>query len=1095
MYRTVKDTTWSYCLALFMLLAGLTAAGEVMAETTVLTPVMDNTIYGGQKGGGNPEDYTINTCGGGSIAFSGLTNDNFPRRAIVKFDLSSIPAGSTINSVALSIQVDKTKDNQSRTYSLAPLLIDWGEGMVDCAQAQGEGGRGAPANPGDATWLDAKYQQVPWNTAGGDFGAASATLNMAGGTGTRTWDSTVAGNSAMVTDVENWLATPGNNHGWIIIGDESAKASVRRFGTRESTSPPQLTIDYTPTSGTAACCFVNGDCIVETPADCTAQGGMAAPGSELSCNPNPCPQPNGACCNVDQSCSDGVDRNVCEAGGGIFQGDAITCATADCGLEPFVDTLPIPAVLQPVGTRIDGALQYDVSMTQVQQVLHRDLPPTTVWGYAGSYPGPTIEATRDIPIEVNYSNNLPAGPHYLTVDECSHGPNYWGDSKRTVAHLHGGHVPARFDGQPEYDFMPGEFDVYEYPNNQLPATLWFHDHALGITRLNVYMGLAAFYLIRDDFENALALPSGEYEIPLVIQDRKFNSDGTLFYPPTIQNQFLGDTALVNGKVWPFLNVKQGKYRFRMLNGSQARVYDLRLENLDDPAQVIPFNLIGTDGGLIDGPIPLATINAAPAERFDVVIDFAVFPAGTEIILRNDDASSPPLPNIMKFVVTSDPGYTTALPGTLRPVTPILESDAAGTRRFLLDRVDEPCAGKEWLVKSLDSAGNVIGEHWDDITEFPILGETEIWQFENPSNSMHPMHVHLVQFQILDKADLATGTPIPLQPWEINTWKDMVQVPPNSKVRVIMKFEDYPGKFPYHCHLLDHEDHEMMRQFHAIYDPANCDNDGICEIGEDCVSCPADCGQSSGASCGNGLCEAGDGENCVTCPSDCAGVQSGPGSKYCCGGNFGGNVNNPIPDCGTDANGNSCIDQAAGWFCRVMPRVSACCGDNLCEGAETGASCAADCTDSDADDVPDIIDSDDDNDGIPDATDAFPNDPAASIDTDGDGMPDTWNPGYTASDSTTGLVEDLDDDNDGLPDTTDPLPLLYNWADGDVAPWGASDTIVNGADVLVMMQFVLKLKVPTDIDLAHGDVYPVGAPDGVIGLNDFIIVQNMLLSGF
>jgi spore coat protein A len=342
--------------------------------------------------------------------------------------------------------------------------------------------------------------------------------------------------------------------------------------------------------------------------------------------------------------------------------------------------------------------------------------------------------------------------------------------------------------------------------------------------------MAGFYLLRDDFENNLGLPSGEFEIPLVIQDREFNPDGSLFYNPTLQDAFKGDKILVNGKVWPFLDVKQGKYRFRMLNGSQAREYSLRLENQSDPSEVIPFTLIGTDLGLID-----------------------------------------------------------ALPGDLRAVGP-LDPTGVPTRYFRLTKIDNVCSVDpsrvlgEWLIESLDGpGGNVIGEHWDDLSEFPTLGSREIWEFENANNSMHPMHVHLVKFQVLDKTDLNTGQPIPLEPWELNTWKDTVRVPPQSKARIIMDFQDYLGKFAYHCHILDHEDHEMMRQFQTINDAANCVVDGVCDPGEDCQSCPSDCGQVSGALCGNGLCEAGDGENCVTCAEDCAGKQKGAASKqFCCG---------------------------------------------------------------------------------------------------------------------------------------------------------------------------------------------------------------------
>jgi hypothetical protein len=414
--------------------------------------------------------------------------------------------------------------------------------------------------------------------------------------------------------------------------------------------------------------------------------------------------------------------------------------------------------------------------------------------------------------------------------------------------------------------------------------------------------------------------------------------------------FFGDKILVNGKVWPFLNVMQGKYRFRFINGSQARSYTLRLENLADPAQVIPFTLIGTDTGLISAPINLNTIHAVPAERFDVVIDFAGFTAGTEIVLRNDETTSPLLPNVMKFIVMGQPGHTADLPATLTPVTPIPEQDAVATRWFNLRKVAEQCAGSEWLIESLDgpdpATANVIGEHWDDITEFPVKEQTEIWEFINASDMMHPMHVHLVKFQILDRCPLSGGGGQcePLADHELNTWKDTVRVSPGERVRVIMKFEDYVGKFPYHCHILDHEDHEMMRQFQVTNNPALCNNNGICEADEDCESCPTDCGKVSGALCGNKLCEIGDGEDFNSCPADCAGSSSG-GNAFNCTAGDPADPDNPGTNCGFAADGytvefDGCITN--GFFCRVKPRVPACCGDALCEGQETPATCENDC---------------------------------------------------------------------------------------------------------------------------------------------------------
>ena len=252
-------------------------------------------------------------------------------------------------------------------------------------------------------------------------------------------------------------------------------------------------------------------------------------------------------------------------------------------LKKFVDRM-IPRVLLPI-SKDKKATRYDVTMRQVKQTLHRDLPPTTLWGYEASYPGPTIEVERHENVYVKWMNDLP-DQHLLPVDKTVHGASITEPEVRTVVHLHEAVTPPDSDGYPEAWFTrnfqkTGPLfvqEVYHYPNDQRAATLWYHDHALGITRLNVYAGLAGFYILRDKEEKALNLPEGDFEVSLVIQDRAFNEDGSLFYPqqpepaplsvpnPSVVPEFFGDTILVNGKVWPYLEVEPRKYRFRLLNG-------------------------------------------------------------------------------------------------------------------------------------------------------------------------------------------------------------------------------------------------------------------------------------------------------------------------------------------------------------------------------------------------------------------------------------------------------------------------------------------------------------------------------------------------
>jgi spore coat protein A len=793
-------------------------APMALADSVVIVADRDATIY-------SEADDKAN--GSGSRLFAGRTDNADLRRCLVHFDLAAagIPDGSTVTAASLRLYMSRTQAGNTGV-SLRPLTTDWGEGPSDPS-----GQEGAPdsAEDGDCTWVYTFYdtndpQSAPqWNTDGGDFGASSATTTV-GGNGFYTWGST----ASMVSDVQGWLDTPATNFGWILIGNEGSNKTAKRFDSRENNDAdnwPRLTVTFDPPAVDGACCYPDGTCLVQSAGDCNQQGGIfQAIGS--NCGEVDCPVIVGACCFDDSTCTE-VTESACGGAGGDYQGDGTTCTVDLCPLvlEPYVDPMPIPPVMQPVSGSPGGEATYEIAVTEFQQQLHRDLPPTTCWGYDGTFPAKTIEARRDLPITVTWINQLPA-THYLPVDLCPHGVD--DDSSRIVTHLHGGHVPAEVDGYPEDWFLPGNSDTYVYPNNQEAATIWFHDHALGITRLNVYMGMAGFYLVRDDVEDALDLPDGDYEIPVVIQDRAFNADGSWKYPAEWQDAFFGDKILVNGKVWPYLDVEQARYRFRLLNGSNSRTYALTLSN------GLPFHQIGTDGGLLESTVTLNELIMSPGERADVIVDFTGETAGTEIFLVNSAPAPYPgtpglgvVPDVMKFVVLDQAGNTPQIPSQLRPMESLDPDDAAEEREFILRKYQTPggCAAFEWRINDLG---------WDDITEYPRLGQTEIWRFVNESGMVHPMHMHLVFFQVLDRQDFEIvdgeispiGDPVPPDPNE-EGWKDTVKALPQQITRVIARFEDYEGLYAYHCHLLEHEDHEMMRQFLTLPEcPADFDDSNV-----------------------------------------------------------------------------------------------------------------------------------------------------------------------------------------------------------------------------------------------------------------------------
>jgi spore coat protein A len=551
--------------------------------------------------------------------------------------------------------------------------------------------------------------------------------------------------------------------------------------------------------------------------------------------------------------------------------DAMAAAAA-VGVSPvltkFVTTVPIPPTITPVvGSTIT------LPMAQGLSAMHPALPLTPTWGYGGApMLGPTIEARVGQPFSVQYRNDLP-GTHLLaaSIDPFVAGadPALY-PPVRAVAHLHGGHIPHTVDGGPHawytnplteplapngQPYPPNPMshgDTYLYPMNQKRAcSIWYHDHALGITRLNVYAGLAGFFNVRDAAEDALNLPSGAYEIPLAFQDRIFNADGTLYYPPAPHvPEFFGDTMIVNGKVWPRLVVEARKYRFRMLNGCTARVLRMQLFQSDlngvlkisnKNKKAIPgpaFQQIGTEGGLMNQVATMPILTVAPGERCDVVIDFSAalagLPAGSKnYFLLYNDAQTPfantkstmgAIPEVMLFEVVAATAPDTSLmpPPDPTRVIPLNPATATVTRNVTLSEIVDAQGNLMALLDGLLAA--------DPATELPVLGTTEVWNIINLTPDTHPIHLHQTMFQILDripfdpkaytKAWPAGALPIDPTPFYVGPalapdaneigWKDTIRANPAQVTRIIMTWEDYAGEYVWHCHILEHEDHDMMR---------------------------------------------------------------------------------------------------------------------------------------------------------------------------------------------------------------------------------------------------------------------------------------------
>lgn len=471
-------------------------------------------------------------------------------------------------------------------------------------------------------------------------------------------------------------------------------------------------------------------------------------------------------------------------------------------LRRWAAPLPLPPRAQP---EADGG--YVMTMREAFVSLHPDLPPTRCWTYEGSFPGPLLEAESGRPLRVQWRNRLPAR-HFLPVDETLLGAAQ--PAVRAVAHVHGARVPASSDGYPEDWIVPGQDQVYHYPNRQDAAPLFYHDHALGVSRLNVYAGMAGPYWIRDAVEASLGLPAGEREIPLLLCDRWLDRKGQLYYPTSGRPrhpwvpEVMGNCMLVNGALWPRLALPPAPVRLRFANIANSRFFQLAFSG------ALPLHVIGSDQGLLPRPVTQSALLLAPAERADVLVDFGAAP-GRSLYLLNDGQP------ILRCDIGARPS-TAPLPwrppAQLRPLERTPLSAATTKRSLTLDEYDG--------YHGLPALMLLNGTRWEaPPTETPALGATEVWEFINLGDGTHPIHLHQVRFQILDRRAFDAEQYLldrsllylePAQPpaTDEGGWKDTVRCPAGAVTRILVKFESYAGRYVWHCHILEHEANMMMR---------------------------------------------------------------------------------------------------------------------------------------------------------------------------------------------------------------------------------------------------------------------------------------------
>ncbi len=449
------------------------------------------------------------------------------------------------------------------------------------------------------------------------------------------------------------------------------------------------------------------------------------------------------------------------AGGGITEGD-------------FQQALPIPVTTgtntalaaQPATAVLKGRTSYSVLGYQANSIL-----------------GPSFRVNKGDIVNVNLTNNL---------------------SEASNIHWHGLHIPAAMDGHPANLVNAGSSFNYQFTIQQRAGLNWYHPHPDMLTAKQVYRGLAGLFIINDPEEAALNLPSGEFEIPLVIQDKRL-ADTSLTYNPTmmdIMSGFLGESILVNGKTSLYQNIKSQTYRLRILNGSNARIYNLAFSNNQS------FTIIGNDGGLLRNPVSVNSILAGPGERLDILVDFSKANTGDQIFLISKvfggggTTQGTKQFKILKFIVTQKVNVPFIIPSTLSAIVSYIASQATLTRNFDISNMGMMGMHHTINNKSYSAAR---------IDETVTANAVEIWKFDNSMGTEpHPMHVHGVDFQVIERTG-GRNTIIASE----GGWKDTVLVMPGETVKVIIPFENNKGKFVFHCHNLEHEDDGMMLQYQLI----------------------------------------------------------------------------------------------------------------------------------------------------------------------------------------------------------------------------------------------------------------------------------------